>query len=162
MQMKNIFLFIWYSLTFSRTWQWPAPGRSFSTIGGGGRGGVLPPTTPHFPPLPPPHKICVVPNSLDLAPHPPSPPSFLWCQFGAIRHHTWCRIASNWHHKNEGGEGGVVPNSFNLAPHKFCGGEVTGGSGGEVGGSGGQYPPAASSPNRGEWATGSRSSTWKR
>ena len=63
---------------------------------------------------------------------------------------TWCRIASNWHHKNEGGEGGVVPNSFNLAPHKFCGGEVTGGSGGEVGGSGGQYPPAASSPNRGE------------
>ena len=27
-------------------------------------------------------------------------------------------------------EGDVVPNSFNLAPHKFCGGEVTGGSGG--------------------------------
>ena len=26
------------------------------------RGGIAPPTTPHFPPIPLPHKICVVPN----------------------------------------------------------------------------------------------------
>ena len=51
------------------------------------------------------------------------PPSFLWCQFGAIRHHTWCRIASIWHHTNEGGEGDVVPNSLDLAPHKYLRGD---------------------------------------
>ena len=69
------------------------------------RGGIA----PHYPPLPPvtspPQNLCGAKLKL-FGTTPPSPPSFLWCQFEAIRHHVWCRIAPNWHHKNEGGEGG--------------------------------------------------------
>ena len=105
MQMKNIFLFIWYSLTFSRTW--PAPGRSFSTIGGGGRGGVLPPTTPHFPPT---------------SPRYLPPTKFVWCQIEAIRHHTPLTplifVVPIWGYSAPR----VVPNSPKLAPQKWGGG----------------------------------------
>ena len=105
---------IWYSLTFLLAW--PAPGRSFSTIWGGGRGGVLPPIfpplPPHFPPLPPPTKF-VWRQIEAIRHHIPLHRNFVWCQIEAIRHHiplhensVWCRIASIWHHTNIwGGEG---------------------------------------------------------
>ena len=84
-------------------------------LGRGSRGGIaphLPPTTPHFPPLPPPTKF-VWRQIEAIRHHIPLHRNFVWCQIEAIRHHiplhensVWCRIASIWHHTNIwGGEG---------------------------------------------------------